>query len=387
MTPPAPSTAAGEATAFEEFRLEVRAWLTENVPSPKLRSLDTADGFIAHQQWERRLHDARLAVITWPEQYGGRGMSIEQWLVFEEEYWASGAPARVSQNGIFLLAPTIFEYGTEDQKARFLPSMASGEQVWAQGWSEPGAGSDLAALRSKARRVEGGWRVSGQKTWSSRAVYAHWIFGLFRTDPESARHHGLTYLLMPLDAEGITVRPIRQFDGEAGFAEVFFDDVFVADMDVLGEIGQGWAVAMATTTSERGLTLRSPGRFLAAARRLTALFRAEGDHADSAMAESVAQCWMDAEAYRLFVNATASRMRAGIPIGFDSSANKVFWSQLDIRIHSLALDILGERAYLTEGEHAEWLDGYQFALAGPIYGGTNEIQRNIVAERILGLPR
>lgn len=369
----------------DAFRLEVREWLRANVPSPRLRSLDTADGFVAHQEWEAKLHEARLAVITWPEQYGGRGMSVEEWLVFEEEYWASGAPARVSQNGIFLLAPTIFEYGTEEQKARLLPSMASGEKVWAQGWSEPGAGSDLAALRSKARRVEGGWRVSGQKTWSSRAVFAHWIFGLFRTDPDSTRHHGLTYLLMPLDAEGITVRPIRQFDGEAGFAEVFFDEVFVPDADVLGEVGQGWSVAMATTTSERGLTLRSPGRFMAAADRLVALFKELGSPAS--YTDAVTQCWMDAQAYRLFVNATASRMRAGIPIGFDSSANKVFWSELDIRIHTLALEILGERAYVTSSEHAEWLDGYQFALAGPIYGGTNEIQRNIVAERILGLPR
>ena len=380
-------SAAPSPERLDAFRAEVRGWLAGNVPHPPLASLDTADGFVAHQEWERRLHADRLSVITWPKEYGGREVSIEEWLVFEEEYWAAGAPARVSQNGIFLLAPTIFEYGTPSQKDRFLPSMASGEQIWAQGWSEPGAGSDLAALRSKAERVDGGWRVSGQKTWSSRAVFAHWMFGLFRSDPESTRHHGLTYLLLPLDAKGVTVRPIRQFDGEAGFAEVFLDNVFVPDDQVLGDVGSGWAVAMSTTTSERGLTLRSPGRFLAAAVRLVELYQRCGDPADSAMRAAVSAAAADARAYQLYVDATAARVRAGIPIGFDSSANKVFWSELDIRIHELALELLSESAYLTGTPDDGWLDGYQFALAGPIYGGTNEIQRNIVAERVLGLPR
>src|SRR4051794_27690582 len=322
--------------AGEAWRAEVRDWLRANAPVDPLPSFDTADGFAAHRDWERRLADARLAVVTWPVAFGGRGVDLIDWLVFEEEYWAAGAPARVSQNGIFLLAPTMFEFGSDEQKQRFLPPMARADEVWAQGWSEPGAGSDLAALRSRADKVDGGWRVNGQKTWSSRAAFADWLFGLFRTDSESSRHRGLTYLLMPLDADGVTVRPIRQLDGEPGFAEVFFDDVFVPDAHVLGGVGDGWKVAMSTTTSERGLTLRSPGRFMAAADRLVELARRTPDP-DPLLVADVAQAWMDADAYRLYVQSTALEAAAGVPIGMESSANKLFWSQLDVRIHETAL--------------------------------------------------
>jgi alkylation response protein AidB-like acyl-CoA dehydrogenase len=366
--------------AREAWRAEVRSWLAVNVPGSPLPSLDTAKGFAAHREWERTLADARLAVVTWPSEYGGRGVDLIDWLIFEEEYWAAGAPARVSQNGIFLLAPTMFEFGTAEQKQRFLPPMARADEVWAQGWSEPGAGSDLAALRSRADRVDGGWRVNGQKTWSSRAAFADWLFGLFRTDPESSRHRGLTYLLMPLSAEGVTVRPIRQLDGEPGFAEVFFDDVFVPDEHVLGGVGEGWKVAMSTTTSERGLTLRSPGRFMAAADRLIAL---RASSRSTSYDADVAQAWMDADAYRLYVLDTALQALEGRPIGAESSANKLFWSELDVRIHETALGLLGERATVDSA----WLDGYEFSLAGPIYAGTNEVQRNVIAERVLGLPR
>ncbi len=373
----------------QALRAEVRDWLAANVPTEPLPSLDTAEGFAAHRDWERRLHEARLAVVTWPQEYGGRGADVLDWLVFEEEYWAAGAPARVGQNGIFLLAPTIFEFGTREQKDRFLPRMARGDDVWAQGWSEPGAGSDLAALRSRAARVDGGWQVSGQKTWSSRAAFADWLFGLFRTDPQSSRHRGLTYLLVPLDAPGVTVRPIRQLDGEPGFAEVFFDDVFVPDDQVLGEVGQGWRVAMSTTTSERGLTLRSPGRFMAAADRLLHL---DGQLAHGSPDGDVVRAWMDADAYRLYVFATATRVLEGHPVGAESSANKLFWSDLDVRIHETAIRLLGERGTLVGDapdavDGGRWLDGYEFSLAGPIYAGTNEIQRNIIADRVLRLPR
>jgi alkylation response protein AidB-like acyl-CoA dehydrogenase len=269
--------------------------------------------------------------------------------------------------------------------------MARADEVWAQGWSEPGAGSDLAALRSRAEKAVGGWRVSGQKTWSTRGAYADWMFGLFRSDPDSTRHHGLTYLLLPLKQDGITVRPIRQLDGEPGFAEVFFDEVFVPDDMVLGGVGEGWKVAMSTTTSERGLTLRSPGRFLASAARLVDLYRSTAETLPATAAAArpdVVQAWMDAEAYRLYVLGTALRAIDGEPIGAESSANKLFWSQLDVAIHEAALAMLGERATVTSDPVADaWLDGYEFALAGPIYAGTNEVQRNILAERVLGLPR
>ncbi|WP_323792251.1 acyl-CoA dehydrogenase family protein [Nocardioides sp.] len=366
------------------FQAEARAWLEANVPREPLPSMDTPEGWTLHQQWEARLTEARWSVVSWPEEYHGRGASLIEWVIFEEEYYRAGAPGRVSQNGIFLLAPIIFDHGTREQQDRFLPSMASGEQVWAQCWSEPEAGSDLASLRSTARRDEdrGGWVLNGQKTWSSRAALAHWGFGLFRSDPEAQRHAGLTYFLFPLDADGITVRPIAQLDGEAGFAEIFFDDVFVPDADVLGAPGDGWRVAMSTAGNERGLSLRSPGRFCAAADRLVELWSEHGDAVPSA-ADGVVDAWLKAQAYRLFTWGTVTRLADGGEMGAAGSVNKIFWSELDIALHETALDLLGPEAE-TE---SRWLDGYTFSLSGPIYAGTNEVQRNIVAERILGLPR
>lgn len=367
------------------FRAEARAWLARHVPASPLPSLETEAGFAAHREWEALLHADRWAVVSWPEEYGGRGADIVRWLVFEEEYWAAGAPGRVSQNGISLLAPTLFDHATDEQRARVLPSMASGEVVWAQAWSEPEAGSDLASLTSRAERTAGGWLLSGQKTWSSRAAFADRAFGIFRTDPAAARpHHGLTYLMFDLRAPGVTVRPIGRLDGKPAFAELFLDRVFVPDEDVIGQPGQGWRIAMSTTGNERGLTLRSPGRFLAAAGRLHALWRTAGDPADTALRDRVADAVVGARAYELFTWANASRFAAGEVIGAESSLNKVFWSEYDIALHETALDLLGADAELADGE---WAEPWIFSLAGPIYAGTNEIQRDIIAERLLGLPK
>ncbi|MEV4682290.1 acyl-CoA dehydrogenase family protein [Streptomyces kurssanovii] len=384
-------------TAEEEaFRAEARAWLATRVPAAPLPSLETAEGFSAHREWERTLSADRWSVVSWPEQYGGRGASVLEWLIFEEEYYAAGAPGRVSQNGINLLAPTLLEYGTDEQLARVLPPMASGEVIWAQAWSEPESGSDLASLRSTAVRTDGGWLVSGQKTWSSRAAFADRAFGLFRSGhggTEATKpHHGLTYLMFPLDADGVTVRPIGRLDGKPAFAELFLDNVFVPDRDVIGEPGQGWRVAMSTAGNERGLTLRSPGRFTAAAGRLTALWRSNADPSDTALRDRVADAVVGARAYRLFAYADASRITAGETTVAGASLNKVFWSELDIALHETALDLLGPYGELsdTAGEapaHGSWAEGYTFSLAGPIYAGTNEIQRDIIAERLLGLPK
>ncbi|MET9853681.1 acyl-CoA dehydrogenase family protein [Streptomyces sp. NPDC006450] len=373
------------AADVEAFRAEARDWLAAHVPATPLPSLETGEGFAAHRAWEALLHSARWSVVSWPEEYGGRGVDIEHWLVFEEEYWAAGAPGRVSQNGINLLAPTLFDHATDEQRARVLPSMASGETIWAQAWSEPESGSDLASLKSRAVRTEGGWLLSGQKTWSSRAAFADRAFGIFRTDPEAPRpHQGLTYLMFDLHAPGVTVRPIGRLDGKPAFAELFLDEVFVPDADVIGEPGQGWRIAMSTTGNERGLTLRAPGRFLAAADRLVELWQSHGDPADTALRDRVADAVVGARAYQLFTWANASRFAAGETIGAESSLNKVFWSQYDIALHESALDLLGPDAELADGE---WAEPWIFSLAGPIYAGTNEIQRDIIAERLLGLPK
>ncbi|MFD3419570.1 acyl-CoA dehydrogenase family protein [Streptomyces decoyicus] len=379
--------------ADEEFRAEARGWLARNVPADPLPSLETAEGFAAHREWEHRLSADRWSVVSWPAEYGGRGASLLQWLLFEEEYYAAGAPGRVGQNGINLLAPTLFEHGTDAQRARVLGPMARGEVIWAQAWSEPEAGSDLASLRSTAVRTDGGWLLNGQKTWSSRAAFADRAFGLFRSDPDTARpHQGLSYLMFPLDAPGVTVRPLGRLDGKPAFAELFLDDVFVPDADVIGEPGQGWRVAMSTAGNERGLTLRSPGRFMAAAERLAALWREAPEAADPALAARVADALIGARAYQLFTYGNASRLAAGGSIGAESSLNKIFWSELDIALHETALDLLGPYGMLADDAdeapaHGSWADGYTFSLAGPVYAGTNEIQRDIVAERLLGLPK
>lgn len=376
------------------FRQQVRAWLANHVPKRPLKSFDTAEGFAQHRRWESTLNKGRWGMVTWPEALGGRGCNLIEWLIFEEEYYRAKAPARVNQNGIFLLGPTLMEYGTEAQKKRILPKMASGEEVWAQAWSEPGAGSDMAAIRSRADRDGDFYVINGQKTWSTRAAFADWGFGMFRTDPDSKRHHGLTFILVPLNSPGITVRPIPQLDGLPGFAEIFFDDVRVPVENRLGDEGAGWQVAMATAGFERGLMLRSPARFQETARRLVELYRANQDSADQdpVVRDAVLRAWMDAEAYTLSTYQTACRLSQGGKIGPESSTNKIFWSELDQKMHATAMSILGARAELLP--HApdargvgHWLDGFLFAQSGPIYAGTNEIQRNIIAERMLGMPR
>jgi alkylation response protein AidB-like acyl-CoA dehydrogenase len=374
----------------QDFRAEVRAWMEANVPQEPLVTLESEDGYHQHVEWERKLASGNWGMVTWPEAYGGRGLDLIQWLIFEEEYYRAGAPLRVNQNGIFLLGPTVMEFGTDEQKARFLTPMAKGEVIWAQAWSEPNAGSDMAAITSKAIRDGDHYAISGQKTWSSRASFADWGFGLFRTDPDSKRHKGLSFILFDLNAPGVTRRPIRQLHGHPGFAEVFFDEVRVPVENRIAAEGEGWKVAMATAGFERGLMLRSPGRFQAAAKRLVELYRAHEAEASPAAREAVTGAWMQAQAYAYNTYAVAAKIMAGGSIGAEASLNKIFWSELDRAMHRTAMQLLGAAAELQRlagGRVNEWLDGYIFSLSGPIYAGSNEIQRNIIAERLLELPR
>lgn len=374
----------------QAFRTEVRDWLRVHVPKAPLKSYDTRAGFEQHRAWEAELATAGFSAVTWPRELGGRGCSLIEWLIFEEEYWAVDAPLRVNQNGILLLGSTLMEFGTPEQKAHFLPRLARCDDMWAQGWSEPNAGSDMAAISSRAVLDGDAYVLNGQKTWSTRAIFANWMFGLFRSDPASSRHHGLTYLLVPLDAGGITIRPIAALNGEHAFAEVYFDDVRVPVANRLGDEGQGWRVAMATAGFERGLLLRSPARYQRSAQRLVQLYqrhRAEADR-DPGLREAVLRAWMGAEAYALSSYYTVGRLQKGAQIGAEASANKVFWSELDLDLHETAMRILGARAELIDDpEVHDWLEGFLFAQAGPIYAGSNEIQRNILAERVLGLPK
>ncbi len=390
------------------FREEIREWLAENlsVDNQKPATMDTPEGFEEHRQWEKQLFEGGWAVPHWPAEFGGKDCSIIEWLIYEEEYWASGAPGRVSANGVSLLAPTIFEFGTPEQQKRFLPKMASGEEIWAQAWSEPDAGSDLAALTTRAEKDGEFYVLNGQKTWCSRGAYADWLFCIARTEPDSERHKGLSYLLVPADTEGMERRQIKRLDGQPAFAEIFFSDAKVHEANLLGQPGQGWAVAMATASSERGLNLRAPGRFMAAADRLVELAgdisgvqleeeqTAKGETAGRGVADTrqIAKIWAGTRAYRWACYSAAAKITAGEPLGSAASLMKVFWSELDLELNALGLKMLGDRAEFLEGssdaqDEGAWLENWLFALAGPIYAGTNEIQKNIIAERVLGLPR
>jgi len=377
----------------QEFRATVRAWFESNVPKSRLPSFNgSREGFEAHRGWERKLSEAGYGMVTWPKEFGGLGLGLIEWLIFEEEYYRAGSPGRVNQNGIFLLGPTIMEYGTQEQKARFLPPMAAGNVIWAQAWSEPQAGSDLANVRASAKLDGDHYILKGHKIWSSRAVFADWAFGLFRTDPDSARHRGLSLILFPLNSPGVRVQPIAQIDGELGFAEIFLEDVRIPVANRLGGEGEGWNVCMATAGFERGLMLRSPARYQMAAARLLQLAKSRPERCDATIEAAILQAVLDAESYALSIYATASRLTAGGSIGPEASTNKIFWSELDLALHSAALAILGDEAERLPHPNdpaidGVWLDGFLFALAGPIYAGANEIQRNIIAERMLGLPR
>lgn len=371
-------------------REQVRAWLAANVPTEPFPPMDTPAGAERYREWERCLARGRWSVVHWPERFGGRGYGPVDWLLFEEEYYASGAPSRINHNGIMLLGATLLEYGTAEQQERHLPAMAAGETIWAQAWSEPEAGSDLGGVRCRAERVPGGYRLYGQKIWSSRAAVADRGFGLFRSEPGSTRSRGLTYLMFSLRDPGVHVRPIARMDGEPVFAEIFFDGLFVPDDEVIGEPGHGWQVAMSTAGKERGINLRSPGRFLAVAERVVRAWRRLPPDRRAVYRDAVQDVWLSAQAYRLhgFASLTTTPEPALASLG------KPFWSELDLAMHETGLAIVEELL-----DHADWdvaeleawraqfHDGLLFALAGPIYAGTNEIQRNIIAERLLGLPQ
>jgi alkylation response protein AidB-like acyl-CoA dehydrogenase len=376
------------------FRSEAREWLRAHVPKKILPHYNTKAGWAAHRDWEQTLHKDKWGMVTWPEHLGGRDKDLLHWLIFEEEYYRAGAPFRINQNGICLFGSTLMEYGTEKQKERFLPKMVAAQEIWAQAWSEPTAGSDMASIRSTARRDGDGLIINGHKIWSSRGVCADWLFGIFRTDPDSERHRGLSYIVVPCNTKGVTIRPIEQLDGLPGFAEIFFEDVHVDMGCLIGEIDQGWNIAMATAGFERGLLLRSPARFQETARRLVALYQRYRKQADNdpSIHDSVMNCWMRAEAYNMMTYATVSRLLSGRKLGSETSTNKVFWSELDREMHETAMSILDTHAMLGAGasevvDDGAWLEGYLFSLGGPIYAGSNEIQRNIVAERMLGMPR
>ena len=373
------------------FRAELRAWLAENLPDELRGHRGGAARFEgpAAREWSHKLHEAGYVGLTWPAEYGGGGRSPTYQAIFLEELVRSEAPPHVGVIGLGMAGPTIIAYGTEEQKSRYLEKILSAEEIWCQGFSEPGAGSDLAGVRTSARLDGDRFVVDGQKVWSSFAHVAEHCLLLARSDPGSTRHGGLTYLVVDMHAPGVEVRPLRQITGEAEFNEIFFESVEVPVANVLGEIGGGWQVAMTTLLHERGtLGFALQAQLEISVRRLIELARDRG--ATPVQRDAIAREWIELQALR-YTNyrSLAQLERTGIP-GPEGSIAKLVWSEANQRLTKLALDLLGRDAPLAgdNAPYAGWWQHQQLRSRGnTIEAGTSEILRNIVAERVLGLPR
>jgi alkylation response protein AidB-like acyl-CoA dehydrogenase len=373
------------------FRERLRAWLEENLPDELRGHRGGAARFegLEMRAWSKALYDAGYAGLTWPREYGGGGAPYSHQAIFLEEMARAEAPPHVGVIGLGMAGPTIIAHGTEEQKTRRLAPILSAEEIWCQGFSEPGAGSDLAGVRTSAKLVNGSFVVDGQKVWSSFAHIADWCLLLARSEPESTRHTGLTYLIADMHAPGVEVRPLTQITGEAEFNEIFFTAVEIPVENVLGEIGGGWQVAMTTLLHERGtLGFALQAALEVQVRKLVALARDRG--ADPILRDRIAREWIEMQALR-YTNyrALSQLMKTGIP-GPEGSIAKLVWSEANQRVTKLALELLGPDAALS-AENAPYAGYWQYqqlrSRGNTIEAGTSEILRNIVAERVLGLPR
>jgi alkylation response protein AidB-like acyl-CoA dehydrogenase len=380
----------------EAFRREVREWLAENLRGEfeVVRGRGGAgddDALIGERRaWERHLARAGWTCLGWPAEYGGRGASLARQMIFHEEYARAGGPGRLGHIGETLLGPTLIAFGSEAQKRRFLPPIASGEELWCQGYSEPNAGSDLANVQTRAELRGDEWVIHGQKVWTSWAEWSDWCFALCRTEPSAPSHQALSYLLVPMRQPGIAVRPIRQITGRSEFSETFFDGARTAAGNVVGGRGEGWRVAMATLSLERGAsTLGQQIRFERELEEILRLARESGAARDPLLRQRLADAWIGLRIMRLNALRVLSDQGAG-ELSPAATITKLYWASWHQSLGKLALDVLGPRAELAEAAPYELTPLQRLFLIGraeTIYAGSNEIQRNIIAERALGLPR
>jgi alkylation response protein AidB-like acyl-CoA dehydrogenase len=386
----------------EAFRAELRAWLRDNMPPgwstadrPEPATLGDEVSFL--RGWQRRLHDGRWVGIHWPREYGGRGASVIEHYIFQEEIAAARAPEVINRIGVNLVGPTLIAHGTEEQKQRFLPRIMPAEELWCQLFSEPGAGSDLTALRTRAERRGDGWVVNGQKVWTSYAQFARWGILLARTDPAAPKAKGISYFICDMQAPGVTVRPLRQMTGGEEFNEVFLEDVFVPREHLVGAEHQGWPIANLTLAHERGT---SPRQLVIHRMLLNDLLRLAREGVDGAaprgtdpvVRQRLAQHLIEVEITRFNNLRTLTRIQRREPLGPESSFVKLFWSEMSQRMHETLMHVLGPAGLCWQpGPHAvaggRLSRSYLYYRAASLFAGTSEIQRNILAERVLGLPR
>ena len=374
----------------EEFRSEVRQWLADNLVGEyaALKGLGGPgrehEAFEERRAWNQHLAAAGLTCLGWPEEHGGRGLSVAHRVAFYEEYAKADAPDKVNHFGEELLGPTLIAYGTPEHQKRFLPKILDVTELWSQGYSEPGAGSDLANVSTTAELVGDEWIVNGQKVWTSLAHWAQWCFVVARSEKGSKRHAGLSFLLVPLDQPGVEVRPIVQLTGDSEFNEVFFDDARTDASLVVGEPGDGWRVAMGLLTFERGVsTLGQQIRYRRELSGVVDLAKKTGAVDDPVIREALTNSWVGLQTMRSYALATMDVEQPG-----QDNISKLLWANWHRELGEIAMDVQGRAGLvLPDGEFDEWQRLYLFSRSDTIYGGSNEIQRNIIAERVLGLPR
>ena len=383
-------------TAEEEaFREEVRSWLDVNLPSEwrhkgvgGFREEEETD---LQRQWQHRLHEAGWLKLAWPKEAGGRDASPVMQAIYQEEMAKAGAPIILGRLGVSLLAPTLLAHGSPWQKETYVEKILSGDLIFCQGFSEPDAGSDLAGLRARAEKRDGRWVLNGQKTWSSGAHYADKSFLLARTDLDAEPHKGISFFLVDMHQPGVEVRRIRQMTGGGEFCEIFLSGAVVEDRDLVGEPGAGWKIAMTVFGFERG-GLAQAARFERAVVELANLARDRGAGGDAAVRQKVAQAQIEAHVFRLIGLRNLTSAQQGNAPGPEASLTKLYWSEMDKRIQETAVGVQGPYGALAPGssfaiEDGRWQYGWMWAQAETIYAGSSEIQRNIIAERVLGLPR
>jgi alkylation response protein AidB-like acyl-CoA dehydrogenase len=367
----------------QEFQDEVRSWLEENHPGPTPEGDDA--GFEFRRAWQRKLNDRGWAGLSWPEQYGGSGATLFEQAIFSEEGARAGAPQMANTLGLAMGGPTVIGHGTDAQKERYLAPILSADEIWCQGFSEPQSGSDLASLKTKAVRSGDGWVVTGQKVWTTMAHQSKWCMLLARTDPNAAKHRGLTYFLMDMEQDGVETRPLRQITGEAEFNELFMEEARIPDENIVGGENNGWSVAITTLMHERaGLAFALQVSVQIALRELMERARGTGASKDPIIRQRFAQLYAEAQVLRLNAYRGLTKLQAHGAPGPEGSLGKWHWAEVNQSLSALALDLAGPRAQLVDDP---WTYRYLRARANSIEGGTTEILKNIVAERVLGLPR
>jgi alkylation response protein AidB-like acyl-CoA dehydrogenase len=368
--------------AEREFRDDIRGWLEANHPGPEPDG--DKEGFEFRRTWQKQLNERGWAGLSWPTEYGGAGATLVEQAIFFEEVARAGTPPMANVLGLAMGGPTVIMHGTEEQKQRFLPPILSADEIWCQGFSEPGSGSDLASLKTRAVRNGGEWVVTGQKVWTTYAHEAKWCMLVARTDPEAPKHRGLTYFLMDMEQEGVEVRPLVQITGEAEFNELFIDGARIPEENIVGGVGKGWPVAITTLMHERaGLAFALQVQVQIALRELQQLIRDAGLARDPVIRQRFAQVYVEAQVLRLNAyRGLTGVMTRGAP-GPEGSLGKWHWAEVNQALTELAMDVAGPGALIADG----WTHRFLRARANSIEGGTTEILKNIVAERVLGLPR